>query len=156
MVGKNTGVGVEVESDNHSEPLYTCKLLVLILNKTKPVAGFSMPSLCVVVILGGKSPFVVLLTSNCADVAGVLVPIPTFCPMPAIVNNKKAKLANAFFMFVCLYNSLTRSFFTKAQYTKQLTSHFNLYDDPFDISRPPIRPIIPYTPTKISISLAAS
>lgn len=36
-----------------------------------------MATLWAKVILGGKNPLVVLLTSNCADDAGVLVPIPT-------------------------------------------------------------------------------
>jgi hypothetical protein len=40
--------------------------------------GTSMTIRCAAVIFGGKEPLVVLLTSNCADGAGV-VPIPTLC-----------------------------------------------------------------------------
>jgi hypothetical protein len=45
----------------------------------------------------------VLLTSNCADAAGVVVPIPTFWAMLAIVMAKKTKIADAFFMIFCLF-----------------------------------------------------
>jgi hypothetical protein len=66
-----------------------------------------MAFLSVVVILGGKKPFVVLLTSSCADAAGVLVPIPTFCAKLAIVMAKKTKSGNAFFMifFVLVFKN---------------------------------------------------
>ena len=57
-----------------------------------------MASLSVVVILGGKKPLVVLLTSSCADAAGEVVPIPKFCAMLAIVSAKKNKMVNALFM----------------------------------------------------------
>jgi hypothetical protein len=42
-----------------------------------------------VVILGGNKPLVVLLTSNCADAAGMAVPMPTCARGTAIVNSKK-------------------------------------------------------------------
>jgi hypothetical protein len=48
-----------------------------------------MASLCTVVILGGKNPLVVLLTSNCADAAGVVVPMPTCACIAVVVNSKK-------------------------------------------------------------------
>jgi hypothetical protein len=42
---------------------------------TRPAAGLVMAFFCVVVILGGRNPFVVLDTSNKADAFGVAVPI---------------------------------------------------------------------------------
>jgi hypothetical protein len=56
--------------------------------------GASITIRCAAVILGGKKPLVVLLTSNCADAAGVVVPIPTRCAMPFIVQAKKTKMVN--------------------------------------------------------------
>jgi len=48
--------------------------------KTKFPAGLAMVETSAVpvsVTLGGKKPLVVLLTSSCAEAAGVAVPIPT-------------------------------------------------------------------------------
>ena len=62
-----------------------------------------MAFLSVVVILGGKKPLVMLLTSSCAEVLGVVVPIPTFCAMLGIVRAKKTKIVNALFMIDFLF-----------------------------------------------------
>ena len=73
----------------HVAPLYVCITPVLasvavqsVQNKVNPVAGLEIASLCVVVIRGGKKPFVVLLISNAADATGVVVPMPTFVLVP--------------------------------------------------------------------------
>jgi hypothetical protein len=79
--------------ETQAELFLISKLLVVVLKITKPVAGLLIRSLSLVVILGGKKPLLVLLTSNCADAAGV-VPIPTLCPMPPIVQAKKTKMVN--------------------------------------------------------------
>jgi hypothetical protein len=55
-----------------------------------------MASLCTLVILGGKNPLVVLLTSNRADAAGVAVPIPT-CAYKH--NCSKTKMGNTKIVF---------------------------------------------------------
>jgi len=62
-----------------------------------------MAFLCAVVIRGGNSPFVVLLTSSCADAAGVVVPIATVCAKLAILKAKKTKIASALFMVICVF-----------------------------------------------------
>jgi len=54
----------------------TFKFAVVVLYITSPAAGEMIASLCAVVILGGKNPFVVLVTSNREDAFGVTVPIP--------------------------------------------------------------------------------
>jgi hypothetical protein len=64
----------------------------------KPVAGLAMAFRCAVFILGGSNPFVVLLTSSCAEAAGVVVPIPIFCAMLVIAKAKKTNIVNAFFI----------------------------------------------------------
>ena len=61
-----------------------------------------MAFLSVVVILGGKKPLVVLLTSSCADAAGVVVPIPTFCAILVVMKDIKATIVNDSLMIVCL------------------------------------------------------
>lgn len=83
-------------SETQAELFLISKLLVVVLKIINPVAGLAMAFLCAVVIRGGNSPFVVLLTSNCADAAGVVVPIPTACAMLVMVTTKKNKLANNF------------------------------------------------------------
>ena len=64
-------------------PLYTCIspfVPQLMHHSINPAVGLGIASRCAPVIFGGKNPLVVLLTSNCADVAGVEVPIPTLPP----------------------------------------------------------------------------
>jgi hypothetical protein len=51
---------------------------VVVLKITRPVAGVPMAFRSVVVILGGKNPFVVEVISNAAEVLGFVVPIPTW------------------------------------------------------------------------------
>ena len=55
--------------------------MIVVLNIVSPVAGKTMASLSVVVILGIKNPLVVLLTSSIALVSGRLPVelIETFC-----------------------------------------------------------------------------
>jgi hypothetical protein len=55
-----------------------------------PVAGDAIKSRCAEVILGGKNPFSVLVTSSCAEGAGVFVPIPT-CAIETEVNKLKTR-----------------------------------------------------------------
>jgi hypothetical protein len=76
---------------------------VVVLNITKPVAGVTIKLRSAVVILGGKKPLVVLLTSNCADAAGVSVPIPTFWAILVKVKNNKTEIDNTLYMIVCLF-----------------------------------------------------
>jgi hypothetical protein len=45
----------------------------------------------------------VLLTSNCADAAGVVVPIPTFWAILVKVKNNKTEIDNNLYMIVCLF-----------------------------------------------------
>jgi hypothetical protein len=99
IVGKATN---DEERETHPELFLVSRLFVVVLNITKPVAGVTIKLRSAVVILGGKKPLVVLLTSSCADAAGVVVPIPTLCAMLAIVMAKKTNMANALFMIVCL------------------------------------------------------
>ena len=47
-------------------PVLTCRQLGVILNNTRPVAGFAIALRCAVVIRGGKKPLVLLSTSSCA------------------------------------------------------------------------------------------
>jgi len=49
-------------------------------NNVKPVAGLLIASLCVDVILGNSTPFVVLVISNNALAAAADVPILIFAP----------------------------------------------------------------------------
>jgi hypothetical protein len=75
------------------------KPLVVVLNSTKPVAGDAIRSRSVVVILGGKNPLVVELTSSIAVVFAVLpsVLIPTDCAVAAM-EVKIASKINSFFI----------------------------------------------------------
>jgi hypothetical protein len=98
--GAGAGVGL---SDTQAELFLISKLLVVVLKIIKPVAGLAMASRCAVVIRGGKKPLVVLFRSNTADPAGVVVPIPTFWAILVIVMAKQNKIANSFFMTVCLF-----------------------------------------------------
>jgi hypothetical protein len=111
MVGKKTAVEAEVERPAQAELFLTSKLLVVVLKIIKPAAGLTMASRCVVVIRGGNSPFVVLLTSNCADAAGVVVPIPTFWAILVIVKNNKTEIDNTLYMIVCLFVYKKKVFF---------------------------------------------
>jgi hypothetical protein len=60
----------------------------VVLKMIKPFAGEAIALRWAVSILGGKKPLLVLLTSNWADAAGVVVPIPTFCPLAVPINTK--------------------------------------------------------------------
>ena len=61
-----------------------------------------MAFLCAVVILGGKSPLVVEVTSSIDDVDGLFVPIPTCACAKAAVHSSKIK-KTFFFMLVVLF-----------------------------------------------------
>ena len=56
------------------EPIHHSKQLVSVLKMVNPIAGFTMASLCAVVILGGRNPFEVELISTIAVNSGVAVP----------------------------------------------------------------------------------
>ncbi len=64
---------------------------------TKSTKGTTIASRCAAVIRGGKNPLVALLTSNCAETFGVVVPIPVWEKVVA-VNNKVAKIVNSYFI----------------------------------------------------------
>jgi hypothetical protein len=80
------------------------RLLVVVLNITKPTAAVGVKtSRWVVVILGGKNPLVVELTSKMAEELAVLpsVLIPTDCAEVANVVKIASKI-KIFFMIVCI------------------------------------------------------
>ena len=87
MLGKGSADDEPIEI--HFEPVYISSALLLLLNIIRPAAGLEMAPLCVVVILGGKKPLVLLLTSNSAVAAGVAVPMPTCAWATTVVNSKK-------------------------------------------------------------------
>jgi hypothetical protein len=72
-----------------AEDVLISKPLVVVLKIIKPVAGFSIVFRSAVVILGGKKPFVLLLTSSCAEELGLVVPIPTWAWSSVASNNKR-------------------------------------------------------------------
>jgi hypothetical protein len=100
IVGSASTAGA---SETQAELFLISKLLVVLLKITRPATGLAMAFLSVVVILGGKKPLVVLLTSNCADAAGVVVPIPTFWAMPFNVKNNKTEIGNTLCMMYRLW-----------------------------------------------------
>jgi hypothetical protein len=70
-------LSVGTTSLTQAEEVLISKPLVVVLKITNPVAGLAIASRSVVVIRGGKNPWVVELTSSLAEAAGLLVPIPT-------------------------------------------------------------------------------
>ena len=58
-------------------PLKKHKVLKSVLYTVRPSAGEDIAFICVVFILGNRTPFVVLATSNNAEAVGLVVPIPT-------------------------------------------------------------------------------
>jgi hypothetical protein len=82
---------------------------VAVLYTMSPVAGLAMVVISAVpvnVTLGGKNPLLVLFTSSCAEVLGVVVPMPTWAF--AIVTQKRivsTKSRESMFLFM-VYNSL--------------------------------------------------
>jgi hypothetical protein len=54
-----------------------------------PVTGDAMAFICTLVIRGAKNPFVVLVTSNAAELLGVEVPMPIW--EKEIPNKKNTK-----------------------------------------------------------------
>jgi hypothetical protein len=74
--------------------------LVVVLKITRPVAGEEIALRCVVVILGGKNPFVVELTSNCADALGELVPTPTCAWVKASTTKRNKPVKIDFFVLI--------------------------------------------------------
>jgi hypothetical protein len=100
--------GVAVVRDIQSVLDLYSKLFVVVLKIINPVAGLFTESLWVIVNLGGKKPFVVELTSNCAEgfTLAVDTPIPTWAFILALaktINNNVVKIC--FFIF---YVSLLR------------------------------------------------
>jgi hypothetical protein len=55
---------------------------------SKPVSGLAMAERCASVIRGGNKPLVVLETSNAAEAAGVVVPIPICAFTKLITTNR--------------------------------------------------------------------
>jgi hypothetical protein len=97
-------VGVAVISITQPVLDLYSKLLVVVLNITNPVAAETIASLSVVVIRGGKNPFVVELTSNSAEACAVLpsVLIPTDCAVAANVVKIASKINSFFMSFVTI------------------------------------------------------
>ena len=62
-------------------PMKKFKQFVVVLNMTKPKAGFTIALRCVVVMRGGRNPWVVEFISVIAVAFGVLVPIPMLDPL---------------------------------------------------------------------------
>jgi hypothetical protein len=83
-----------------AEPLYTCsspEAPQLLHQMIKPAGvGAAILTLCAAVILGGKNPFEVLVTSNAAAGDGVDVPIPTCANIPT--EKKSMKPAKRYFI----------------------------------------------------------
>jgi hypothetical protein len=103
IVGSASAHGIAGLSETQAELFLISKLLVVVLKIIRPATGLAMAFLSLVVILGGKKPLVVLLTSNCADAAGVVVPIPTFWAILVIVMTKQNKIVNTLFMMYRLW-----------------------------------------------------
>jgi hypothetical protein len=86
--------------DTQPDAVLHSRVLVVVLNITKPKAAVgASTSRWVVVIRGGKNPFEVELTSKIADASGVLpsVLIPTDCAVAAM-EVKIANKTSSFFM----------------------------------------------------------
>jgi hypothetical protein len=92
---------VPVVSEVHPVLDLNSKPLVVVLKMTKPVAGVPMAFRSVVVILGGKNPFVVELTSSIAEASAVLPSalIPTDCAIVANVVKIASKISSFFMRF---------------------------------------------------------
>jgi hypothetical protein len=78
-----------VLNEAQAELFLISKLLVVVLKMIRPVAGLAMASRSVVVKRGGNNPLVVLLTSSCAEAAGLFVPIPTCACISTVVSKKR-------------------------------------------------------------------
>ena len=109
IVGKASGITVGVAAESNTQPvldLYS-KLFVVVLNITNPDAGETIAFRWVVVMRGGKNPFVVDVTSNCADgfILAVDTPMPTWALLFVEINNAiiKAVKRKVFFMFKFFY-----------------------------------------------------
>jgi hypothetical protein len=74
LILPDTSVG---QSSLQLVPLYIFIQPLVVLIIIKPATGVAMALRSAVVILGGKNPCVVDLTSSFADASGVLVPMPT-------------------------------------------------------------------------------
>ena len=61
-------------------PLKKHKVLKSVLYTVRPSAGEDIAFICVVFILGNRTPFVVLETSSRAEALGLVVPIPKLPP----------------------------------------------------------------------------
>jgi hypothetical protein len=97
--------GLFLQDTQPGEVLYS-RLLEVVLKITKPSAAVGVKtSRWVVVILGGKNPFVVELTSSIAEGSAVLPSalIPTDCAIEANVV-KIANKTSSFFKVVGFYN----------------------------------------------------
>ena len=71
----------------YTMPLKTCTSPLepqSVHHKIKPAVGEIIASLCADVILGGKNPWVVEVTSNTADTSGDAVPMLTLVPLSII------------------------------------------------------------------------
>ena len=83
------------------------KLFVVVLKITNPDAGVVIESRWDVVIRGGKNPFVVEVTSNCADgfMSAVDTPIPTCALVVVVMANAMISndARNVFFILFVLF-----------------------------------------------------
>jgi hypothetical protein len=72
------------------------------VHQTKsPDAGEAIAFFCAYVILGGKKPLVVLVTSSSAEAAGVVVPIPTWEKILLVNTTAKAVRVMIRLNFMC-------------------------------------------------------
>jgi hypothetical protein len=102
------GVDVIVEGITDTQPVsdLNCIQFFVVLKITSPSAELPpfIASLCVVVIRGGKKPFVVERTSNCAEgfTFAVVTPIPTWALVVFIfdIDRKRIAVIKNFFILV--------------------------------------------------------
>ena len=103
---KADAVIVPLVSEVHPVLDLNSKPLVVVLKITKPVVGVPIAFRSVVVILGGKNPFVVELTSSIAEASAEppLLLIATPCAIAATVVKMASKI-NSFFMRVDFFDN---------------------------------------------------
>ncbi len=88
----------------HAVPLYTCtspEVPQLLHQIIKLAVGETIAFRCTDVILGGKNPFEVLVTSNSAEDTGVVVPMPTWAI--TLVEHPKIRATRTSFKLIIIY-----------------------------------------------------
>ena len=97
--------GVVVVSDTQPVLDLYSKLFVVVLKITNPDAGVVIESRWDVVIRGGKNPFEVELTSNCADgfISAVDIPIPTWALVVVVMASAMISAVAKMVNFICCF-----------------------------------------------------